>query len=152
MDIRRKPAGKKFWIPVVFVGIVILFVTIACLSGMCKKQAEENLLKTVNYMKVQCAAYSNYNNGAETQALLRAVESNRQVRNAIAESSAAGGELTEEMLEQYAGQLWLHGILVLDSDGNKVCGYAKNEDVEQKLLENYSRKCHCTGIEGECRQ
>ena len=140
MRIKRKSMGKKFWIPVVLTGIGLLFTAWFCLAEICKKQAEEGLLKTANYMKVQCATYTSYNNGAETQALLRAIESNRQVRESISEVLEAGGELSGELLEEYAGQLWLHGVLILDADGNTVCRYAKDTQIEEELLESYSRE------------
>ena len=136
MLIKRRPMGKKFWIPVVLVGIALLIAAGYYFYKSSINQAEEQLLKTANYMKVQCATYTHYNNGSETQALLRAIESNRQVRNNINENHEAGEALSEELLEQYAGEMWLYGILVLDSDGNKVCGYAKNKKVEKQLLKN----------------
>lgn len=123
--------GKKFWIPVVLVGIVLLIAAGCYFYKISISRTEEQLLKTANYMKVQCSTYTHYNNGSETQALLRAIESNRQVCNSINENQE---ELSEELLEQYAGEMWLYGILVLDADGNKVCGYAKKKRVEKQLL------------------
>ncbi len=143
--------GKKFWIPVVLAGLGLFVIAWFGLAELCKKQAEEGLIKTANYMKVQCATYTSYNYGAETQALLRAVESNRQMRDNIFAEHEAGMELSVEMLEKYAGQLWLHGVLVLDADGNVVCRYAQDEQVEEELLENYSRETILDGDEYEYR-
>ena len=79
MDIKQQFMGKRFWL---FAALITLFMFI--LSGLwfyrsCLNKAESSLLKTCQYMKTQCAAYTHYNAGAETQALLRAVESNREV-------------------------------------------------------------------------
>lgn len=145
MDIRRTTMRKKFWFPVVLIGIAILVISVVCFWEICKNQAEKKLLKIVNYMKVQCATYSKYNDGAETQALLRAVESNRQVMENVNTNYKNGGKLTEKLLKKYAEQLWLHGILVLDSDGKEVCGYAKDKKVKKKFLENYSKKTVLAG-------
>lgn len=139
MHIKRKPMGKKFWFPVVLIGIGIWIIAFLGFSDVCRKQAEEGLLKTANYMKIQCATYTSYNNGAEAQALLRAIESNRQVRDNISAEYEAGGNISVELLEQYARQSWLHGILLLDADGHVICKYAKDGQVEEELLENYSR-------------
>lgn len=136
---------KKFWFPVVLIGIAILVISVVCFWEICKNQAEKKILKIVNYMKVQCATYSKYNDGAETQALLRAVESNRQVMENVNTNYKNGGKLTEKLLKKYAEQLWLHGILVLDSDGKEVCGYAKDKKVKKQFLENYSKKTVLAG-------
>lgn len=136
---------KKFWFPVVLIGIAILVISVVCFWEICKNQAEKKILKIVNYMKVQCATYSKYNDGAETQALLRAVESNRQVMENVNTNYKNGGKLTENLLKKYAEQLWLHGILVLDSDGKEVCGYAKDKKVKKQFLENYSKKTVLAG-------
>lgn len=136
---------KKFWFPVVLIGIAILVISVVCFWEICKNQAEKKILKIVNYMKVQCATYSKYNDGAETQALLRAVESNRQVMENVNTNYKNGGKLTEKLLKKYAEQLWLHGILVLDSEGKEVCGYAKDKKVKKQFLENYSKRTVLAG-------
>ncbi len=56
-----------------------------------------------------------------------------------------GGKLTEKLLKKYAEQLWLHGILVLDSEGKEVCGYAKDKKVKKQFLENYSKRTVLAG-------
>lgn len=136
MTIKRKPLGKRFWITAVLIGIAILLASIFYFFTTCKNQAEEDLIKTANYMKVQCATYTYYNNGAETQALLRAIESNRQVRDDILENSAAGGKLNTELLEGEAKELWLYGVIVLDADGSEVCSYARDAQVEKYFQDN----------------
>lgn len=43
---------KKFWFPVVLIGIAILVISVVCFWEICKNQAEKKILKIVNYMKV----------------------------------------------------------------------------------------------------
>ena len=145
MHIKRKALGKKFWVPVILIGIVIFVTASAYLSGTCKRQAESNLLKTAEYMKVQCSTYTHYNNGSETQALLRAVESNRLIRDKINQADENDVELSEELLKEYTEKLWLHGVIILDGDGNKIYGYAQNEQTEKQLLENFSKETVLVG-------
>lgn len=125
-----------------------LFVFI--LSGLwfyrsCLNKAETSLLKISNYMKTQCVAYTHYNAGAETQALLRAVESNREVVMKLYDSQMQGEEVSSELLESYADQLWLHGILILNSDGSILCSYARDTGLEEKLLKQLFKETVLTG-------
>ena len=136
MTIKRKSLGKRFWGLAGFVGILVFLAASFYFFRNCKNQAEEGMVKIANYMKVQCAAYTHYNNGSETQALLRAVESNKQVRNHISELTRSGGRLDEKVLEDNANELWLHGIIVFDADGKVVSSYAKDESVEGLLYDN----------------
>ncbi len=140
MHTKRKITPKKIQAAVAILGLAILFLAAFYFYRASEKQLEKRLLKIVNYMKVQCDTYTHYNEGAETQALLRAVESNRQVRDGITTEGKAGNELSEELLSKYAKDLWLYGILVLDPEGNQVLSYARDAQVEKQLLENYSRE------------
>ena len=145
MDIKQQFMGRRFWL---LTALMALFVFI--LSGLwfyrsCLNKAETSLLKISNYMKTQCAAYTHYNAGAETQALLRAVESNREVVMKLYDSQMQGEEVSSELLESYADQLWLHGILILNSDGSILCSYAKDTGLEEKLLKQLTKETVLTG-------
>ncbi len=139
MRIKRKSFGMKYVCAAALIGIAVCGISILGFVRLYEKQAEERMLKTANYMKVQCATYTHYNYGAETQALLRAVESNNQVRDNLKCDTEINVEINEELLKRYAKDLWLQGILVLDQDGSVVCGYAEDTEVETLLLQNYSR-------------
>ncbi len=145
MDIKQQFMGRRFWL---LTALMALFVFI--LSGLwfyrsCLNKAETSLLKISNYMKTQCAAYTHYNAGAETQALLRAVESNREVVMKLYDSQMQGEEVSSELLESYADQLWLHGILILNSDGSILCSYARDTGLEEKLLKQLFKETVLTG-------
>ncbi len=146
MSIKRKPLGKRFWITSVLVGVIIICASSFYFFINCKKHAEDDLVKIVHYMKAQCAAYTHYNNGAETQALLRAVESNKQVRNNISALSRAGGELNEEFLKNNLDELWLYGIIVYDAEGEPVISCAKDKQIERLFLDNYSMSGILDGV------
>ena len=145
MDIKQQFMGRRFWL---LTALMALFVFI--LSGLwfyrsCLNKAETSLLKISNYMKTQCVAYTHYNAGAETQALLRAVESNREVVMKLYDSQMQGEEVSSELLESYADQLWLHGILILNSDGSILCSYARDTGLEEKLLKQLTKETVLTG-------
>lgn len=139
-------AQPKFWILVVLIGLAVFAMTAGCFFQTELYQAEENLRKTANYMKVQCATYTRNNNGAETQALLRAVESCSQARDRIDEGHKNGIELDEEFLSKCAKALWLQGILLLDADGNVELSYAADSHVEDQLLEQFEKGVSYAGI------
>jgi two-component system, sensor histidine kinase len=145
LDIKQQFMGRRFWL---LTALMALFVFI--LSGLWfyrsgLNKAETSLLKISNYMKTQCAAYTHYNAGAETQALLRAVESNREVGMKLYDSQMQGEEVSSELLESYADQLWLHGILILNSDGSILCSYARDTGLEEKLLKQLFKETVLTG-------
>ncbi len=145
MNTKQEPKGKIFWLLAVLIGLLVLILTSILFYRSCLNKAETSLLKTSNYMKAQCEAYSYYNAGAETQALLRAVESNRQVVQNIYDSQMEGEEVSSDLLESYANQLWLHGIMIMDSDGSVICSYAKDGELEEKLLKQLGKEAVLAG-------
>ena len=116
---------------VALISVLFFFISLFCFYNAAQKQTQERLIKTVNYMKTQCSTYTYYNEGSESQALLRAAESNGQVVLRLKQDVTTGEEITEERLEQYAEDLWLYGILVFDANGNEVLSYAKDPQVEE---------------------
>lgn len=129
MHIKRKTVKMRSL--VVLISVLTFFASLFYFFEAAKKQTQERLIKTVNYMKIQCSTYTYYNEGSESQALLRAAESNGQVVSKLKQDAAAGEEITEEELKQYAEDLWLYGILVFDVNGNEVLSYAKDPQVEE---------------------
>ena len=151
MDIKQPITRKRFWLLAALLALFVFLLSAFCFYRSCLKKAEDSLLKTCNYMKTQCAAYTHYNAGAETQALLRAVESNRQVVMKLYDSQTRGEEVNGELLESYAAQLWLHGILLLNSDGTTLCSYARDAGLEEKLLNQLLKDTVLTGRDYEER-
>lgn len=47
----------KLWVSVILLGILIVFTTLFYSQRMCINQTEEELLKTADYIKMQCTAY-----------------------------------------------------------------------------------------------
>ena len=149
MAIKKMSMWRKYWLPTLFGGLIILLVSVIIFFRNCLSVTEENLLRIANYMKVQCSTYTHFNEGAETQALLRNVESCRQMRENLYSSLENGEELTEELLAQYSQQLWLSGALILDDDGNIVCSYAADAYPQERLLQelNMEMVLSCVGYE-----
>ena len=48
---------RKLWVSVILLGILIVFTTLFYSQRMCINQTEEELLKTADYIKMQCTAY-----------------------------------------------------------------------------------------------
>ena len=126
----NKPAGVKkgFWMISALIGLIWACSVVLYFFQTERAQEETALLNTVNYVKVQCATYTHYNEASESKSLLRALESTMQVSTNIAAETGNGRELDEQMLKESTDQLWLSGIMVLDDDGNIVCEYNKDVD------------------------
>ena len=150
MHIKRHINEKKSWLPIIIIIIIIaiglLFAAVISFYKKDVELAENNLKKTANYMKVQCSTYTHYNDGSETQALLRAAESNSQVREWLYENKKTGEELSEAFLSKCADTAWLHGIIIIDAEGNVKNSYAKNKQEETKLLERVEKKNLLDGL------
>ncbi len=138
MSIKDRVNRKKFWIPVIIFGLFFSIVSTLVSYRIHTNTLEQSLVKTVNYIKVQCSTYTRFNDATETHELLRCIESNDQVTNRIDASKQLGIELTNETLEQYANEYWLHGILVLDENGEIEYSYISNKDIEDNLLQNFN--------------
>ena len=136
----------KFWVPAVLTGLAVFVMAVGYFFQTELHQAEENLWKTANYMKIQCSTYTRYNDGAETQALLRAVESCSQARDRIDEGHQSGTEVNEDFLAKCARALWLQGILLLDAEGNIEISYAEDPRVETQLLAQFEKGVAFAGL------
>ena len=129
------PTEKKFWIISIAVGICLVVLSVCFFSNADKEKKEANLLDTVNYVKVQCSTYTHYNESSESKSLLRAIEGTRQVSKNIAAETENEKTLDDQLLKESAEQLWLTGIVVLDTDGTIVCEYSTNESLLPEIKE-----------------
>ena len=125
--------GKRFWVFSVVAGLCILGISITYFYQVNKMQAEEKLEDTMNYVKVQCSTYTHYNEASESKSLLRMIESTRQVSKNIALEIETGKRLNQELLEESTKQLWLSGIIVLDTNGEVVCEYSPDESISLEI-------------------
>ena len=135
MDIRRRIKVKRFWI---FGILLVICVTAASLYYFFqaeKKEAENRMVKTVNYVKVQCSTYTHYNEASESKSLLRAIESARQMSTNIDMETENGGRLSQEFLKENLQTLWVDGILVLDAEGKAVCKYSMDEALTNEITD-----------------
>lgn len=135
MKNNKNPArmGKRFWVFSVVAGLCILGISITYFYQVNKMQAEEKLEDTMNYVKVQCSTYTHYNEASESKSLLRMIESTRQVSKNIALEIETGKRLNQELLEESTKQLWLSGIIVLDTNGVVVCEYSPDESISLEI-------------------
>ncbi len=135
MKNNKNPArmGKRFWVFSVVAGLCILGISITYFYQVNKMQAEEKLEDTMNYVKVQCSTYTHYNEASESKSLLRMIESTRQVSKNIALEIETGKRLNQELLEESTKQLWLSGIIVLDTNGEVVCEYSPDESISLEI-------------------
>lgn len=99
MDTKQQSMGKRFWLLAAPMALLVFLLSGLWFYKSCLNKAEISLLKTCTYMKTQCSAYTHYNAGAETQALLRAVESNRQVVMMLDNSRMRREEVNSKLLK-----------------------------------------------------
>ena len=135
MDIRRRIKVKRFWIFGILLGICVTAASLYYFFQAEKKEAENRMVKTVNYVKVQCSTYTHYNEASESKSLLRAIESARQMSTNIDMETENGSQLSQEFLKENLQTLWVDGILVLDTEGKTVCKYSMDEALTNEITD-----------------
>ena len=135
MDIRRRIKVKRFWIFSILLGICVTAASLYYFLQAEKKEAENRMVKTVNYVKVQCSTYTHYNEASESKSLLRAIESARQMSTNIDMETENGSRLSQEFLKENLQTLWVDGILVLDAEGKTVCKYSMDEALTNEITD-----------------
>ena len=135
MDIRRRIKVKRFWIFGILLGICVTAASLYYFFQAEKKEAENRMVKTVNYVKVQCSTYTHYIEASESKSLLRAIESARQMSTNIDMETENGGRLSQEFLKENLQTLWVDGILVLDTEGKTVCKYSMDEALTNEITD-----------------
>ncbi len=135
MDIRRRIKVKRFWLFGILLGICVTAASLYYFFQAEKKEAENRMVKTVNYVKVQCSTYTHYNEASESKSLLRAIESARQMSTNIDMETENGSRLSQEFLKENLQTLWVDGILVLDAEGKTVCKYSMDEALTNEITD-----------------
>ena len=135
MDIRRRIKVKRFWIFGILLGICVTAASLYYFFQAEKKEAENRMVKTVNYVKVQCSTYTHFNESSESKSILRAIESARQMSTNIDMETENGGRLSQEFLKENLQTLWVDGILVLDAEGKTVCKYSMDEALTNEITD-----------------
>lgn len=135
MDIKRRVKVKRFCIFGILLGICVTAASLYYFFRAEKGEAENRMVETVNYVKVQCSTYTHYNESSESKSLLRAIESARQMSTNIDMETENGGRLSQEFLKENLQTLWVDGILVLDTEGKTVCKYSMDESLTNEITD-----------------
>ena len=123
----------------VLLGIIIVFTSAFYFFQTQKDEAEDKLVKIVNYVKVQCSTYTHYNEASESKSLLRMIESCRQLQTNIQMEMDARKPLDEAFLKDNLSTLWMDGILVLDENGNIESSYSTDDAMLKQVYKYVSK-------------
>ena len=123
----------------VLLGIIIIFTSAFYFFQTQKDEAEDKLVKIVNYVKVQCSTYTHYNEASESKSLLRMIESCRQLQTNIQMEMDAGKPLDQAFLKDNLSTLWMDGILVLDENGNIESSYSTDDAMLKQVYKYVSK-------------
>ena len=117
----------------VLLGVCIIFSSAFYFFQTQKSEAENKLVKIVNYVKVQCSTYTHYNEASESKSLLRTIESCRQLQTNLQSQVDAGNPIDQAFLKDNLSTLWMDGILVLDENGNIESSYSTNDSILKQV-------------------
>lgn len=131
--------GIRFWSVGILGGLLVMLGASLYFIGQEKKEAEARLYETAEYVKVQSSSVTHYNEASESQALLRLIESVRQVGTNLKAEKEMGRSTEEALLQQNIRGLWLSGILLLDEKGETTESFTKAPSAEEALAGILSR-------------
>lgn len=117
----------------VLLGVCVIFSSAFYFFQTQKSEAENKLVKIVNYVKVQCSTYTRYNEASESKSLLRTIESCRQLQTNLQSKVDAGNPIDQAFLKDNLSTLWMDGILVLDENGNIESSYSTNDSILKQV-------------------
>ena len=135
MDIKKKTKEKRILLAGCLLGICVAVASLLYFFHAEKSEAEKRMVEIVNYVKVQCSTYTHYNESSESQSLLRAIESARQMSTNIDMEIENSGQLSRRFLKDNLQTLWVDGIIVLDSEGKIDCEYSTDESLTDEITE-----------------
>lgn len=131
--------GIRFWSVGILSGLLVMLGASLYFIDHEKKEAEARLYETAEYVKVQSSSVTHYNEASESQALLRLIESVRQVGTNLKAEKEMGRSTEEALLQQNIRGLWLSGILILDENGETKESVTKMPSAEEALAGILSR-------------
>ena len=131
--------GIRFWSVGILGGLLVMLGASLYFIDQEKKEAEARLYETAEYVKVQSSSVTHYNEASESQALLRLIESVRQVGTNLKAEKETGRSTEEALLQQNIRGLWLSGILILDEKGETTESFTKMPSAEEALAGILSR-------------
>ena len=131
--------GIRFWSVGILGGLLVMLGASLYFIDQEKKEAEARLYETAEYVKVQSSSVTHYNEASESQALLRLIESVRQVGTNLKAEKEMGRSTEEALLQQNIRGLWLSGILLLDEKGETTESFTKMPSAEEALAGILSR-------------
>ena len=114
-----------------FFGILLFFL----LTASDNKKLNSTLNETFDFVKKRIERYEIYNTNDQVKSLVRLMDKTTELSRVIAQE----GNLSEKMLDKYANEQRLTGILVLDRNQKVIEQTAKDGDAMllwQKLIES----------------
>ena len=129
----------RFWSMGLLGGLLVMLGASLYFIDHEKKEAEARLYETAEYVKVQSSSVTHYNEASESQALLRLIESVRQVGTNLKAEKEMGRSTEEALLQQNIRGLWLSGILILGEEGETRESVSQMPSAEEALADILSR-------------
>ena len=135
--IRKQMQKKRFDKNACLLVLILIFfgiLTFLLLTASDNNKLNNTLNETFDFVKTRIERYEIYNTNDQVKSLVRLMDKTTELSRVIAQE----GNLSEEMLDEYAREQRLTGILVLDQDQKVAEQTAKDGDVMplwQKLIE-----------------
>ena len=135
--IRKQMQKKRFDKNACLLVLILIFfgiLTFLLLTASDNNKLNNTLNETFDFVKTRIERYEIYNTNDQVKSLVRLMDKTTELSRVIAQE----GNLSEEMLDEYAREQRLTGILVLDQDKKVAEQTAKDGDAMplwQKLIE-----------------
>ena len=120
MKTNNKIFGKYFWIIVIGGGLLLFASFSALFAHYDLKNTETKLNSTMEFIKETAASYRKYNDTASARSLIRSSVSVHEL-NQLTDLE------NDDSLKQYAENVWVTGITVLDKEGTVISEYTTDD-------------------------
>ncbi len=147
--------GNRFWIAAVVVTLAAVVGAGVVVWNYSTGRVAERAAFTIDYVQQQSITYEAYNASSKTKSSLRALENASQLARDIEQG---GGDISSDKLAQYASELRLTGVIVMDSQGQVLSECSFDEVVSDTLgdairkdtvldVAKYAEKVHAARVE-----
>ena len=112
----------------VLLGVVLMGGVLLIAAHIDLRSSQRTLSSTVSYIKEQCNQYNRLNMASETKSVMRIIESVHLIDQSLEEQQNQGiDSVTDQDLENWAGESYVTSVLLLDENGAIEAQYADKD-------------------------
>ena len=121
----------RFWTVAIVLTLLVVGITGFTAYQITESRVAARMDSTVEYAKSQSLTFDSYNTASTAKSALRVIENASHLARSLQDD---GGDISQKVLKEYAGELRLTGVMVLSSAG-KVLSECSEDSISSKDVE-----------------